>query len=122
MRTFEPVASSAFSNRTSSLLESFATRASRSSDIDARARQHLHALLGVPLVGPEQDLLPRLLAAQVPLRQRRPVVGRVGLAPDEQDVAVRSLLAQVTRAVAGRDAAADQQELDRALSHGRGTG
>ena len=46
-----------------------------------------------------------------------PVVGRVGLAADEQDLAVGALLAQVARAVAGRDAAADQQVLDRALGH-----
>ena len=33
-----------------------------------------------PLVGAEEDLLARLLALQVALRARRPVVGRVGLA------------------------------------------
>ena len=85
------------------------------------AGQQLDALLGVPVVGPEQHVLARFLPAQVLLGQRRPVVGRIGLAAHQEDVALGPLLAQVARAVAGCDAAADQQELDRALRHARGS-
>ena len=87
--TFEPVASSALSKRTSSLLESFARARLEVERRDARARQDLDALLGVPLGRPEHDVLARLLAAHVGLRERRPVVRRVGLAAHHQDVARR---------------------------------
>ena len=70
------------------LVDSFATRSLGVELHHARARQQLDVLLAPPLVRAEQDVLARLLAPQVPLRQRRPVVGRVGLAAHEQDRAV----------------------------------
>ena len=78
----------------------------------ARPREELHALLRVPLGRPEHDVLARLLAAHVGLRERRPVVGRVRLAPDHQDLSVGSLLTQVAGTVPGRHAAPHEQELD----------
>ena len=70
-----------------------------------------------PLVGAEQRVLARLLALQVALRQRRPVVGRVELAADQQHRPVAALLAQPARAVGGGQAAADQQVVDLAAGH-----
>ena len=89
----------------------------------ARAREQLDLLLAPPLVRAEQDVVARLLAAEVLLRQRRPVVGRVVLAPDEQDRSAvgTALLANPARAVRARQPTADDQIVDRALGHGSAT-
>ena len=52
------------------------------------------------------------LAAQVLLGERRALVGRLRLAPDQQDRALGPALAQLGGAVGRGQAAADQQELD----------
>ncbi len=85
----------------------------------ARPGHQLDVLLDPPLVGAEQDVLARLLALQVALRQRRPVVGRVELAADQQHRSLAALLAQPAGAVGGGESAADQQVVDLAASHPR---
>ena len=54
----------------------------------AGAGEQLDVLLAPPLVGAEQHVLPGLLALQVALGQRRPVVGRVELAAHQQHAAL----------------------------------
>ena len=91
------------------LFESFTVRAARSSFIaEVRVSASIRCS-SYHSARPEQRLLARLLALQVPLRARRPVVGEVGLAADQQDRAVGARLAQPARAVAGREPAADQR-------------
>jgi hypothetical protein len=80
-------------------------------------RQNLDLLLGVPLRGLEQRVLARLGSAQVLLRARRPVVGQIGFAPDEQDLTVRPRLTQPARAIGGGETSADQQVIDIPISH-----
>src|SRR5215211_5953225 len=84
---------------------------------DARARHQLDVLLAPPLIRAEEHLLPRLLSLQVSLRQRRSVVGRIGFATHEENRAVRSLLPEPAGTVRRREAAPDQQEVDRSASH-----
>ena len=115
MRTFEPVASSALSKRDLLLVRELRDARVEVERHHARARQQLDALLLVP-ARPAGTGCPRATPRRAgSLRERRPVVGRVGLAPDDQDLALGALLAQVARAVGGGEAAADQQELDRPL-------
>ena len=83
----------------------------------ARPRQQLDLLLPPPLRRPEQRLLAALFPAQIPLRALRPVIRRVRLAADEQDLALRAFLAQRQRAVRARQAAADQQVVDLSVGH-----
>ena len=98
---------------TSSLLESVATRASTSSAVTLVRVSSSTSLLARTSrrAGPRmssRDSSPR----RYPFVSGGAVVGRVELAPDQQDLALGSLLAQVARAVRGREAAADQQVLD----------
>ena len=84
---------------------------------DARAREQLDVLLAPPFVRTEQHLLLRLLAAQVALRQRRAVVGRIELAADQEHAPVGALLAQPAGAVGRGQAATDEQVIDLAAGH-----
>src|SRR5262249_40958077 len=84
---------------------------------DARAREQLDAVLAPPGVGAKQGLLSGLFAAQVALRAVRAVVRRVGLASDQQQLALGALLTQPARAVRRGQAAADQKIIDLAGSH-----
>ena len=85
-----------------------------------RAGLELDRLLLPPLVGPEQRVLQALLALEVALRARRAVVGRVRLAAHEQDRAVGTLLPQPAGAVRRGQPAADEQDVDVAVSHRAG--
>src|SRR5436305_4470694 len=67
-----------------------------------RPRHQLDVLLAPPLIRTEQDVLARLLAPEVLLRQLGAVVRRIRLAADEEDRAVGAGLAQPARTVAGR--------------------
>ena len=120
-RTFAPVASSACSKRDLLLGRERGRRSPRrrASSTLVRVSSSIVLLLP-PLVRAEAGVLARLLALQVALRERRAVVGRVGLAADEQDRALAALLAQPARAVRRREAAADEQEVDAAVGHASG--
>ena len=84
---------------------------------DARARQQLD-VVGLPPVGVVHvGALGAVLAAQVLLGGRRAVVGRMRLAPDEQDRAVEALLAQRVRGGRRGDASADEEDVDRPVRH-----
>ena len=114
--TLEPVASSAVSNSTSSLVESVATRASASSFVTlVRVRTSIrcssHHSPG------RKSPSSRFLLLEVPLRQRRPVVQAVGLMTHEQDRALAALFAQPARAVRGGQPAADQEMVCLAPCH-----
>ena len=84
---------------------------------DRCARAHLDVVLGVPALRVDERRRPVLAAAQVALRQRRAVVGRVHLAGDEDDRAVEAAGAQLRGGVRGGDAAADQQDVRLRLAH-----
>jgi hypothetical protein len=84
----------------------------------ARPLNVVDPLLLPPLVRAKQRVLARLLALEVALRQRRPVVGRVRLTTHQQDRALPTLLAQPARAVGGRQPTADDQVVDLAARHG----
>ena len=84
---------------------------------DARASQELDVVLLPPLVRGDQPVLAPLLAREVLLRQRRTEIGRVGLAPDQQDRPLGPLLPQRPRAVPAGNAAADDQEVDGPIRH-----
>src|SRR6185312_5352183 len=86
----------------------------------ARSRAQVDPLLAPPLVRAEVRVLARVLALEVLLRARRAVVRRVGLAADEQDVALAAGLAQPARAVRARHATADQQMRDVTIRHRSG--
>ena len=62
-----------------------------------RRRAQIHALIGIPLGGLEDHGIHALLAREIALRQRRPLVGRVRLLGDDRDVAVVALLAERLR-------------------------
>jgi hypothetical protein len=59
-----------------------------------RPQPELDVVLGVIGGGIDELILEALLATQVALRERRPVVGRLSLGPDELDFAVESFLSQ----------------------------
>ena len=62
--------------------------------------------------------LATLLAAQVLLRQRRPLVRRVELTAGEQDAAVEPAADELARGGGGGDSTTDQEDVDGAISHG----
>ena len=117
MLTIAPVPISALPKATSSPPWIFAVRASGSSDITLRAGQQLDAVLLVPGGRVDVGVGALGLAAQVLLGDRRPFVGRLRLAADQQDRALGAAPAQLGGAVGGGHAAADQQEVDLAVSH-----
>ena len=88
MLTIAPVPISALPKPTSSPPCSFAVRASGSSDITLRPVQQLDLVLLVPGGRVDVGVLAGRLAAQVLLRERRPFVGRLRLAADQQDRAL----------------------------------
>lgn len=78
----------------------------------ARPREQLHVVGVPPARLNDQHLLARLVAAQVTLRDRRAVVGRVELAADDRDRALRAAGAQRAGTGRRRDPAADEQMVD----------
>ena len=108
-RTFAPVASSALSNAISCLLDSLTVRPPASSAITLVRVSSSTFCSPHHSSGRKKVSCRRLGTAQVGLRAVRPVVGRVRLAADDQDLAVGTFLAQPTRAIAGGEAAADQR-------------
>ena len=84
---------------------------------DRDASQRLDLLLVVPVRGPEQGVLARLVALEVALRARRAVVRQVGLAPDQEDRPVGAGLAQPAGAVAGGETASDERIANVPISH-----
>src|SRR5205814_3504364 len=85
--------------------------------LDRDAGQCLDLLLVVPRRGPEQGVLPRLLALQISLGAGRAVVGQVGLAADQENRVIGTGLAQPPGAVACGEAASDQGVGDVAVGH-----
>ena len=83
----------------------------------ARARGELDPLVRIPGAVVEQAGGAVHGAGEVALRGRRALVGRVGLAADEQHVAAEAPAPQRLRAGGGRDTAADDQRADPAVSH-----
>jgi hypothetical protein len=61
----------------------------------------------------------RLGALQVALADRRPVVGLVELAPDEEHGALEALRAQRRRRRRPGDAATDEEDVDGPVGHAR---
>ena len=70
-----------------------------------------------PVLGMDEGAVRLVLAAQVLLRRRRAVVGRMRLAPDEQDRALEALFAQRVRRHRRGDAATDEQDVNRPVRH-----
>jgi hypothetical protein len=83
----------------------------------ARAGEQLDVVLLPPIVLERLDLVLAHRPGEVLLRQRRPRVRRVGLAPDHEDRGLGTLLAERLGAARARDAAADQEEIDGAVWH-----
>ena len=83
----------------------------------AGARQQLDAVRVPPVGGMHVRALGPVLAAQVLLGRRRAVIGRMRLAPDEQDRAVEALFAQRVGGGRGGDAPADEKDVDRPVRH-----
>ena len=90
MLTIAPVARSALPKATSSPPWSFAVLASAVERHHVSPAQQLDAILLVPREGVDVGICAGRLAAQVLLGQRRPFVGRLGLAPDQEDRALRA--------------------------------
>ena len=83
----------------------------------ARARQELDGrVVEPPGLGTEARLA-ALLAAQVLLRERRPVVRRIELAARQQDAAVEPAAHELARGRGGGDSPTDQEDVDGAISH-----
>ena len=82
------------------------------------ARQQLDRLLLIPGGFLHERVTAALGALEVALGQRWAVIRRVGLAPDEQNRPVGAGAAQPAGAVAGGDAAADEQVIDVSVGHG----
>ena len=78
--------------------------------LGAGAEQELDPFLLVPPGGPVGDGLLLDRAGQQLLRERRPVVGWVGLGADDPDRPVVAAAAERLRAALGRQAAADDQD------------
>jgi putative membrane protein len=72
---------------------------------------------GVPVLVDGEDLRAVDVAAEVVLRQRRPLVGPVGFAGDDGEVAVVAFAAEGLRGGGGGEAAADDDE--RCMAHWR---
>lgn len=61
---------------------------------DSCAQTQVDVVFDVPLRGMDVDLFPLGAALQVTLRQRRSVIGALGLGPDEDDLAAETVGAQ----------------------------
>ena len=84
---------------------------------DALAGLQLDPVLLVPITGMNEGVLAIRLAPQVILRERRSIVGRLGLTADHQYRSRCPTLAQLRSTVGGGDARADKQEFDLAIRH-----
>ena len=85
----------------------------------ARARRELDPVAAVPVGVVEQAGVAVLLAGEVLLRARRPLVRRIGLAADQQDALAEPALVQRLRARRRSRPAADDQRADVPVSHRR---
>jgi hypothetical protein len=77
---------------------------------DADAGAQVDRVLRVPLGGVDEGRLPRLLAEQVVLGQRRALVGHLGLVAEQHNVAGEALGAQRLRGFGAGQAAAHDHE------------
>ena len=84
--------------------------ARRIDGLDRRRRLELHALLAVPRLGVDVDLVELFVAAQVFLGQRRTDVRPMRLAPEQDDAAVEAVLAQRLGGLRAREAGADDED------------
>ena len=77
-----------------------------------------HVVVGVPLLVVDDRLLERGLALQVVLRQRRTLVGQVGLVGDEIEPARIALITQRLDGLGGGQATTDDDDALGILGHG----
>jgi hypothetical protein len=75
---------------------------------DPKAR--LDALVRVEVRRADESILERRLSAQILLRQRRPFVGHFGFCPDQDQVALKTLLSQGNRRAPACKAGSDNDE------------
>jgi hypothetical protein len=73
--------------------------------------QHGHLALGPEGRGPDQDPLERLLAREIFLRERRALIGQLGLVADDRDRAFELVLPQRDPRLRAGMARADDQDV-----------
>ena len=76
-------------------------------EADARAEHELDLLVRPECVGPEREVVAR--AGEELLRERRPLVGRVRLVPDDRHLAVEPLRSKRLGAPRSREPGADDE-------------
>ena len=116
-RTLAPVASSALSKRTSSLVDSLATRSPASSFITLVRSEQLDVVLVPPAVRAAPGRPRALSRPQVALGERRPVIRRRRpRGPRRRIVPSAPSSRSAARAVGGGEAAADEKVVDVAVA------
>jgi hypothetical protein len=88
--------------------------------LDRGPEQHVHVVLLPPRLRTDEQLGGRLLAPEVPLRERRALVGEIRLVADQHEPLVEPLLPQ--RRGGGRTAQRGADDREGAPRHGSGSG